>query len=91
MPTSFDHTRWLGDLASKESVKASWAPYGAGSRICIGMHLADMELRLATAAFFREFKGAKLATSTTPESMEVDNIALIEPHGHACKVVLSTK
>lgn len=55
------------------------------------MQLADMELRLATAAFFREFKGAKLAASTTPESMEVENIALIEPHGQACKVVLPTQ
>ncbi|KAF2169453.1 hypothetical protein M409DRAFT_65111 [Zasmidium cellare ATCC 36951] len=90
-PEVFDHKRWLGGLASREEVKASWAPYGAGSRICIGMHLADMELRMATAAFFREFRGAKLAASTTPESMEVDNTFLIEPHGHACRVVLPTK
>lgn len=52
------------------------------------MNLADMELRLATAAFFREFIGAKLAASTTSEGMEVDNIFLIEPRGHACKVVI---
>lgn len=54
------------------------------------MHLADMELRLATAAFLREFKGATLAPETTPESTEVDNIFLIEPRGHACKVILAT-
>ncbi|KAK4493635.1 hypothetical protein PRZ48_004246 [Zasmidium cellare] len=90
-PDVFDHTRWLGDLASREDVKASWAPYGAGSRICIGMHLADMELRLATTAFFREFKGAELAASTTRESMEVDNTFLIEPHGGACKIILPTE
>ena len=89
MTSRFDHTRWLGDFATKDEVKARWAPYGAGARVCVGFHLADMELRLATAAFFRAFKGAKLAASTTDASMQMDNVFLIEPHGHECKIVLS--
>ena len=89
-PDVFDPTRWLSDLASRENVKAAWAPYGAGSRICIGQNLANMELRLATAAFFRECRGATLAESTTPESMEVENTFLIAPKGHACKVIIPT-
>ena len=50
-----------------------------------------MELRLATAMFFRECKGAKLAPSVTAESMEVENIFLISPKAGECKVVLPSQ
>ncbi|KAM3425241.1 hypothetical protein BST61_g7193 [Cercospora zeina] len=90
-PEVFDYTRWLdGELASREDVKRVWSPYGAGSRICIGSNLANMELRIATTAFFRNCRGAKLAPSTTDESMEVENVFLIAPKGMACKVVIPT-
>ncbi|GIZ42184.1 hypothetical protein CKM354_000546200 [Cercospora kikuchii] len=88
-PEVFDHTRWLdGTLASREDVKRVWSPYGAGSRICVGSNLANMELRIATAAFFRNCRGAKLAPSTTDASMEVENVFLIAPKAMACKVVI---
>lgn len=69
-----------------EAAKAAFSPFGAGSRICIGMNLAYMELRLATAIFFRECKGAELASTTTSESMEIENIFLIAPKAGECKV-----
>ena len=71
-----------------DRAKAAFSPFGAGSRVCMGIHLAYMELRLATALFFRECKGAKLAPSVTAESMEVENIFLIAPKAGECKVVL---
>ena len=86
--TSFDHSRWLSSAVETEEAKMAFMPFGAGSRICIGLHLAYMELRLGTAMFFRQCKGAKLAASTTPESMEVENIALIEPKGKQCRIVI---
>ncbi|KXT16474.1 hypothetical protein AC579_1762 [Pseudocercospora musae] len=90
-PEKFDHSRWLGDLASRDEVKAIWCPFGAGSRVCIGIHLAYMEFRLTTASFFRQCSGARLAASTTPESMEVENIFLIAPKSRRCNVVIPTE
>lgn len=56
--------------------------------MCIGLHLAWMELRLATALFFRECKGARLSEEMTDEMMEMDNRFLIAPRGHCCYVKL---
>ena len=50
--------RW--ENATKEMRDASYA-FGGGSRICIGMHLAKMELRGAVTAFFRQFPDATVA------------------------------
>ncbi|ETS73331.1 hypothetical protein PFICI_14936 [Pestalotiopsis fici W106-1] len=89
-PETFDPTRWLtpGERANSETAKAAFAPFGAGSRVCIGKALAYMELRYGAAMFFRVFRGCHLAPSATPESMEMDNLVLIEPRGKVLKVVL---
>jgi hypothetical protein len=47
-----------------------------------------MELRLASAEFFRQCQGAKLASETTEKSMEMENFFLITPRGRRCMVVL---
>jgi hypothetical protein len=52
------------------------------------MHLAYTELRLATAEFFRSFKGARLAPSTTPQSMEMEHFFAAGPKGHKCEIML---
>ncbi|KAH8196025.1 hypothetical protein TruAng_009801 [Truncatella angustata] len=89
-PERFDHTRWLhdGECTTSEVAKAAFTPFGAGSRVCIGKYLAYMELRYGAALFFRTFKGSRLAASATPESMEMDNLVLIEPRGKILKVIL---
>ncbi|KAI5251552.1 cytochrome P450 monooxygenase [Aureobasidium subglaciale] len=87
-PEVFDHTRWLPPNTLSPLAKAVFSPFGAGSRVCIGVHLARMELRLAAAEFFRECKGAKLAASTTEESMKPVNFFLITPTAHKCEIVM---
>lgn len=52
------------------------------------MHLAYMELRLASAEFFRQCKGAKLGPGTTEASMELENYFLVAPRGHKCDIIL---
>lgn len=69
--------------------KAAFMPYGGGTRICLGLHLAYMELRLGTALFFRECKGARLSAKTTEDVMAMVETFLIAPKGHFCNVVLS--
>lgn len=45
-----------------------------------------MELRYATAIFFRECKGIKLGARTTPDTMEFENFFLIAPKSHRCEL-----
>lgn len=38
-------------------------PFGAGTRICVGLHLAKDEMRMAVTHFFRTFPRARILTS----------------------------
>ncbi|KAI7778726.1 hypothetical protein LA080_001873 [Diaporthe eres] len=87
-PLEFDGWRFVKQPLSPVQ-KAAFMPYGGGTRICIGLHLAYMELRLATALFFRECKGARLSAKTTEDVMAMAETFLIAPKGHFCNVVLS--
>ena len=79
-----------GSDALSDAAKAAFSPFGynGGPRVCIGYHLALMELRLATAEFFRVCRGARLASSTTPESMRPMGFFLIMPTKHWCETIL---
>jgi cytochrome P450 len=71
-----------------DQARAMYSPFGFGSRICLGIHLARMEMRLAAAAFFRNCPEARLGPSATDESMEFENFFLVAPRSHRCEVVL---
>lgn len=68
--------------------KAAFCAFGAGASSCLGLNLARMEMRYATAIFFRECKGVRLAATTTPESMEPVNFFVITPRDKRCEVTL---
>ncbi|RAK99644.1 cytochrome P450 [Aspergillus ibericus CBS 121593] len=87
-PETFDATRWLpGDERDSDAARQAFSPFGHGSRGCLGIHLAWMELRLAVAEFFRECRGVRLAPSATWESMKPENYVLIAPSGHRCEIM----
>ncbi|KAH8200403.1 hypothetical protein TruAng_005432 [Truncatella angustata] len=88
-PLKFDETRFMHSQTAPQ--KLAFHPFGAGSRVCLGIHLARMELRLATALFFRECRGARLAASMTDDVMDMENHFLIAPRGHRCSVTLLTR
>ncbi|KAE8347348.1 hypothetical protein BDV24DRAFT_173226 [Aspergillus arachidicola] len=86
-PERFDVSRWLKtETSASELAKKAFSPFGAGGRICLGIHLAWMELRLATAQFFRECAGVRLAPSATWENMRPVNHFLISPRGNQCEI-----
>lgn len=68
--------------------KAAFLPFGGGSRVCLGLHLAYIELRLAAAMFFRECRGATISDCMTDDMMEFENHFLIAPKSHCCYITL---
>jgi cytochrome P450 len=84
----FDGWRFMDKSKLPPAQKSAFQPFGAGSRVCLGIHLAYMELRLGVALFFRECKGARIAKSMTDEMMEIENRFLIAPIGHRCMITL---
>jgi cytochrome P450 len=68
--------------------KAAFMPFGGGSRVCIGLHLAWMELRLGAALFFRHCRSARLSDCMQDEMMEQDSRFLVAPKGGCCYISL---
>ncbi|KAL1795198.1 hypothetical protein ACET3X_007014 [Alternaria dauci] len=87
-PNRFDGLRFLNKSSMSTYQKASFMPFGGGSRVCIGIHLAYIELRLATALFFRQCRGARISECMKDDMMEMDNRFLISPVGHCCYITL---
>ncbi|KAI8650627.1 hypothetical protein NCS57_01397100 [Fusarium keratoplasticum] len=84
-PNVFNPDRWLN---ATPEMHGSFIPFGGGPRICVGIHLAYMELRLTTAAFFRKFRGATVHPSLTDDDMDLENYTLIAPKAHKCLIKL---
>ncbi|KAI1490110.1 cytochrome P450 [Biscogniauxia mediterranea] len=86
-PERFIPERWENPT---KLMKDSFMPFGGGSRICIGLHLARIELRLATARFFRAFPNAKVSTSDgmSDADMAAEEYFLFVPRGHRCLIDL---
>ncbi|KAE8552121.1 hypothetical protein EYB25_006015 [Talaromyces marneffei] len=84
-PETFDPSRW--ENPSKE-MKNMFMPFGGGSRICIGIHLAWMELLLATALFFRTFPNASISKKDgmCDQDMEAKMFVLVSPKGRRCLI-----
>lgn len=55
---------------------------------CIGLHLAMMELRLATASFFRKFTNASVSSREgfTDDDMAPKAYLLVYPKGKRCLI-----
>ncbi|ORY70424.1 cytochrome protein [Pseudomassariella vexata] len=87
-PLVFDPSRWEEPT---QAMKDSFVPFGGGSRICLGLHLARIELRLATARFFRTFPNAKMSNleGFSDEDMKPAMFFLLTPKTRRCLVEAS--
>ncbi|KAL2014876.1 hypothetical protein VTN00DRAFT_2401 [Thermoascus crustaceus] len=54
-PLRFDPDRWLGDPDGVANMKRWWWPFSSGARMCIGMHLAMVEMKTLLAAVHRQY------------------------------------
>ncbi|KAI0198135.1 cytochrome P450 [Astrocystis sublimbata] len=82
-PDAFDPLRWEHPTPA---MKNAFMAFGGGSRICIGLHLARMELRLGVAQFFKTFPNARMSTKEGMSEQDMNPILffLLTPQGHRC-------
>ncbi|KAM0814770.1 putative Cytochrome protein [Seiridium cardinale] len=84
-PLKYEPSRWENPT---QAMKDTFVPFGGGSRVCLGLHLARMELRLATARFFSTFPNAKASSREgfKDEDMNPDMFFLLTPNKHRCLI-----
>ncbi|KAI2641268.1 cytochrome P450 [Xylaria nigripes] len=87
-PEKFDPSRWEHPT---QAMKDSFLAFGAGSRICIGLNLARIELRLSVARFFKAFPNAKVSKreGMRDEDMNPELFFLTSPQGKRCLIEAS--
>ncbi|KAL1730689.1 cytochrome P450 [Schizophyllum commune] len=87
-PDEFVPERWLGsdDITTLQSHSF---PFGFGSRICVGRHLALMMMQLVIAGLVRDFD-VEAPPGTDERSMELRDMFAIFPAGLECKVRICT-
>ncbi|KXJ93702.1 cytochrome P450 [Microdochium bolleyi] len=85
-PERFDPGRW--EKGATKEMRDGFVPFGAGVRICLGMHLAMMEIRLATARFFLQYPDAKVSTADGMSDADMEQIAFFMafPRGKRCLI-----
>ncbi|KAG8168600.1 hypothetical protein KVR01_001349 [Diaporthe batatas] len=87
-PERFDPDRWG---APTKSMRDASMPFGGGSRVCLGLHLARMELRLGIAHFFRHFPNAKMSAleAMCDDDMQQITYFLAPPKNKRCLIECS--
>ncbi|KAL0944855.1 cytochrome P450 3A17 [Colletotrichum truncatum] len=87
-PHRFNADRYLNPNMVGLKQRQAMAALGAGARVCLGQHLAMMELRLATAIFFQRCRGATISRSMPLDSMDMVDYVLLSPKRKRCDVTL---
>ncbi|KAI9926169.1 hypothetical protein MW887_004632 [Aspergillus wentii] len=82
-PESFNSLRWASPTTE---MNRAFVPFGGGSRICLGLHLAIRELRLGAAHFFRAFPRARMSTAEKMSDGDMDQVCyfIMSPKGKRC-------
>ncbi|PLB46575.1 cytochrome P450 [Aspergillus steynii IBT 23096] len=82
-PERFNPWRWT---AATKSMNRAFIPFGGGSRICLGLHLAVREIRLGAAHFFRTFPGAKVSSREGMSDADMEQVCyfIMSPAGKRC-------
>ncbi|TGJ78977.1 hypothetical protein E0Z10_g9784 [Xylaria hypoxylon] len=82
-PDQYDPSRWENPT---KAMKDSMLAFGGGSRICIGMHLAYIELRMGLAYFFRTFPKSRVSSleGMGDNDMKEALYFISSPQNHRC-------
>ena len=88
-PEKFDPDRFLPELISERPV-FSYMPFGLGPKQCLGIRLAQLELKMVLVKILQKVKFEKRMDST--EKLEFRAATILQPHGPvAIKVVARSR
>ncbi|KAK6839182.1 Cytochrome P450 [Apiospora arundinis] len=84
-PERFWPERWQNPT---KSMKDAFLPFGGGSRVCLGLHLARLEIRLAAARFFHSFPNVEISNleGMSDDDMEPQWYFVLTPKGKRCLI-----
>ena len=85
-PEEFDPSRWLPKEKVTASMNELFMPYSKGTRACIGINLANMELKIVTAALLKLYR-VRPGVDMTSDDMEMTDHFLLVPKGGKCNLV----
>ena len=83
-PFEFDPDRWLN---TTPDMKEAYMPFSRGSRMCIGIHLAIMELKMIIASIVYSWE-LKVGKRTTDDTMSITDHFVMMPKGGFCELCL---
>ncbi|KAL2670519.1 hypothetical protein Neosp_014307 [[Neocosmospora] mangrovei] len=79
----FRPERWLTtDKEKLKMMEASWMPFGAGSRTCIGKNISLLEMNKLVPALVKRFDFSEAASC----NVHMENYWLVKQKGMICKV-----
>lgn len=102
-PEKFDPSRWLTTTAVKNGASSSptitinpgtpevremMLVWGRGTRVCLGQHMATMELKILLARLMDRFEVTLQSAATHDEMVMTDHFTLI-PEGKRCGLVFT--
>ena len=87
-PYKYDPARWLSASSDLNAMRESFFAWSRGSRACMGMHLATMQLKLIISALVWGWDITP-AEGTTEESMAMCDHFIAIPWDKACRLVFT--
>ncbi|KAJ9610357.1 hypothetical protein H2200_005134 [Cladophialophora chaetospira] len=87
-PFAFDPTRWLKTNGGTPEMKEAYMPFSKGSRMCIGIHLAVMELKMILATIVSSWD-LRVGKRTTDGTMAMTDHFVLMPMGGFCELYLN--
>jgi cytochrome P450 len=84
-PFTFDPTRWLTTNGGTPEMKEAYMPFSRGSRMCIGIHLATMELKMILATILYGWE-LSVGERTTDDVMSITDHFVLMPKGGFCEL-----
>jgi cytochrome P450 len=87
-PNAFNPLRWIQAPEKHKEMNLYQMPFSKGTRACLGMNLAMMELKIAVASLVHRYD-VSVADSMKPGDMDMKDHLLAYPKGGKCDLVFN--